>query len=301
MQHLAEYFTHLQHKIALMFAVLVAIFTAASYGLTVKDIIDLGLPSWLWLIIGWCLFVVIVLAIVVQFIHDVDQRRRLIERQEQPTSMPIKEEEQPSFIYSANRSARDYPHMVKTAGHRVRVAWNSGGGLKREHRLEELFPHIREIILPYPDLEKNPALRDLAIGAESKRSDEPPERIEAAIEEVRSAIDDVTADIEAYNAEALSRGDPTIKTWWYKGHMGTLVTLSDDWVFVEIFVSGLRAHYRPGLQIFKTGEPDDPYPWLERAYNYMLDEAEDALTIRERQRAVRQPTPGREGSQPPEA
>jgi hypothetical protein len=61
--------------------------------------------------------------------------------------------------------------------------------------------------------------------------------------------------------------------------MGNLLTLSDDWAFVEFFLPGLAPTYRPAVQIMRAVHPD-VYNWLETAYKHMLDGAEDAFAVR---------------------
>lgn len=186
---------------------------------------------------------------------------------------------------SSSRQERDYPKMVREAGHHMRVVWNTEGSLHRNQLLNNLLPHLKTVILPHPDLDKNPSLRELALAAESRDNTDDPKRREDSIEQVRRAIEEVTDRIEEYNERA-GRDDPQIGVYWRIGHMGNVFTLSDDWVFVEMFFPAVDANQRPAIQIMKAEYPA-VYANLEGSFRSMLTGAKDILAVRVEEKRAR--------------
>jgi hypothetical protein len=238
-----------------------AIGAAISIGSLVLDGVgafSLGLPLWAWEAIGASIFALSVLAIAVGAQGKVENGGT--SRNAPPASgLSL-------MVFSANRRDRDYVALVQSSSD-VSVLWNTGGGLKRAHELRKILPHLARVLLPHPKPGASPSLDALAQAGESTEGKDAA-TMAASLSEITGAIIQVTRDIQQYNKS----NNRKIDVRWRVGLMGSPISLSEEWAFVEQFLPGVGAADRIGYVARKVDQ-SQVYATLRGSYEYMWSNA----------------------------
>jgi hypothetical protein len=142
-----------------------------------------------------------------------------------------------------------YVGEIKKAKH-VSVLWHTGSILRDGGKLGEILPHLDRLLLPDPR-------GDSLLQALAEVSDETPDT-----QALADKIKKVTQDAQANKVEV---------RWWC-GPTSNILTIADDWIWVEQFSPYLWATDRPRYKVDKHGLPET-YEKLRQSYDRMWKES----------------------------
>ena len=163
-----------------------------------------------------------------------------------------------------------YVREIKKAKH-VSVSWHTGSMLRDGGKLGEILPHVDRLLLPDP--RQRPMLEALA------------------------AVSDVTPDVEALADKIIKVTQDALRlnveAKWWRGPTSNILTIADEWIWVEQFSPYLWATDRPRYKVDKRKLPET-YDRLRQSYDRMWKSKETVTPNIPS-------TPDTGGSQPQEA